>query len=41
MKTMYCMLFSPAGAEAHWPGSIASSLIDAVMTGRILKGNFS
>jgi hypothetical protein len=41
MKTMWNMLFSPAGAEAHGGGSIASIFIDTVITGRFLKGTFS
>ena len=41
MKTMRDMLFSPAGADAHGTGSIASIFIDAVIAGWLLKGFFS
>jgi hypothetical protein len=40
MKIMWNMLFTLAGAEAHGCGSIVSSLIDTVISGRILKGIF-
>lgn len=36
MKTMCCMMFSPAGQMPGGTGSIASSLIDAVTIDRIL-----